>query len=572
MADIKGSQIPESENTQPGDMLMGIRKTPGGNTNFNLSVTALLAATNGAFMGLAEADTNPGVPSSPRYYQGIAGTTYPYFKDVNNLEINIPSKVGTQYVVDVRLIWHEGHWIPTWGLIDDLIEFDDTGESHSTDIGASANSVRKVNEKIDDRVAVSSVTSYALAIVDADDKILAYFDEFGKFRAYDWVNSSIPQSALKSLSITLANLTENIDLAHLAPDVKRVIGELLDSSQTGYALAIVDDENKVLVGVKVNGESWIGGINVTALKTAFETLTQRVEDIASGVGATKEVQCKGDSLTAGAGGGGTSYPGVLQQKLGSKFIVSNNGVGGENVPTIMGRLGGVPMVISNDITLPSSTTEGVVIGTFTPYRLIKNILGTDTKVLLQSNSDKINPVMIAGVECRIVRTGDVQADHVWTLFRNLPASDSTIIKAGEIIIPVKARTLKKGQIGVIFVGQNGGYDTDATLIKYINSLIKYYQYSDYVVVGLTSGTRAERAAYETAMTQEYGLRFLRTREYLSTYGLQMAGIPATAQDIADMTEGKTPNSLLSDGLHFNAAGYNVLGELIYRRFKELNIA
>lgn len=118
MADIKGSQIPLSGNTQPGDMLMGVRNTAGGPTNFNLSVNALLAATNGAFMGLAEANTNPGVPETARYYQGKAGTTYQFFKNGQGIALEIPSKVGEQYVVDVRLIWEAESWRATWSLMD----------------------------------------------------------------------------------------------------------------------------------------------------------------------------------------------------------------------------------------------------------------------------------------------------------------------------------------------------------------------------------------------------------------------------------------------------------------------
>lgn len=118
MVDIKGSQIPISDNTQPGDMLMGIRRSAGGNLNFNLSVTALLNATNGAFMGSAEAETNPGVPTSARYYQGKPGVTYTYFKNSANQSIVIPKEVNGQYVVDVRLIWNGSSWSATWGLMD----------------------------------------------------------------------------------------------------------------------------------------------------------------------------------------------------------------------------------------------------------------------------------------------------------------------------------------------------------------------------------------------------------------------------------------------------------------------
>ena len=64
----------------------------------------------------------------------------------------------------------------------------------------------------------------------------------------------------------------------------------------------------------------------------------------------KNVYCWGDSLTMGAGGGGTSYPSVLQSLLGNKYKVFNMGVGGESGDTIACRQGGMVAYLESDTT------------------------------------------------------------------------------------------------------------------------------------------------------------------------------------------------------------------------------
>ena len=57
----------------------------------------------------------------------------------------------------------------------------------------------------------------------------------------------------------------------------------------------------------------------------------------------------GDSLMTGAGGGGTTYPPVLQSLLGDEFLVVNCGVGGENSLTIAARQGGIPTLLYDHV-------------------------------------------------------------------------------------------------------------------------------------------------------------------------------------------------------------------------------
>lgn len=71
------------------------------------------------------------------------------------------------------------------------------------------------------------------------------------------------------------------------------------------------------------------------------------------------------------------------------------------------------------------------------------------------------------------------------------------------------------------------------------------------------------------MYAEYGEHYINLREYMGTQGLADAGLKATEEDMQMMEIGMTPASLLVDGVHFNAGGYELIGKLIYTRMEEL---
>lgn len=69
------------------------------------------------------------------------------------------------------------------------------------------------------------------------------------------------------------------------------------------------------------------------------------------------VVCWGDSLTAGAGGEGITYPKVLSELLSANNYITttviNMGVGGENTREIMARAGALNIVLTEDMTIPA---------------------------------------------------------------------------------------------------------------------------------------------------------------------------------------------------------------------------
>ena len=274
------------------------------------------------------------------------------------------------------------------------------------------------------------------------------------------------------------------------------------------------------------------------------------------------ITCWGDSLTAG--GGWTS---TLESLTGMK--VYNGGTGGETSQTIMARQGGDVMIVDN-LVIPA-TTDPVTIATRSGDGGIKTALGNKVTPLLQGGAH-VNPCYIGDIKGTLKWTGSSHADQtgVWTFTRS---------EAGERVVvnrPTAIRTdfdinRNRPRIMIIFIGQNGGYSDIDDLINQHRLMIEHSQATDFIVLGLSSGTASQRADYEKAMRKEFGRRFISLREYLSQYGLEDAGIQPTEQDVQMMNQGQTPQSLLSDSVHYNAQCKTVIGNMIYKKLKDLNM-
>jgi lysophospholipase L1-like esterase len=330
------------------------------------------------------------------------------------------------------------------------------------------------------------------------------------------------------------------------------------------------------------------------------------------------IVCWGDSLTAGAGGDGTTYPNVLESlikenlvdrfdaeqlanSLGQSHItglnqysldsvpVINMGVGGETTNTILGRNGAVPFVVAEDFTIPASNTSDT---TAVEIHFVSEN-GKNVAPLRQGESG-VNPVVIDGIEgvISIQQESYISEDYTYYFTRSAEESGDAdkdggagesndgntekdvTVKAGTEII-TSGSTQYLDYIPVIFIGQNGGYDDINDLIAQQRAMIDHQEMSEanqgkFIIVGLHTGTAADRAELEKAMQEEYGDQYINLREYMSTSGLQDAGIEATDEDKEMMAEGMTPQSLLaSDKLHFNEYGYELIGSLIYDRMDEL---
>ena len=250
----------------------------------------------------------------------------------------------------------------------------------------------------------------------------------------------------------------------------------------------------------------------------------------------------GDSLTAGAGGT-KSYPQVCAEALGINYL--NCGVGGETANTISARQGG------NNAVIPAGSINKA-------YDELTDIFGGTIAPLLQgSGNGSGDKLYINGIECSLSYDSTTEK---WTI------SGYT---GGETAVPLMGKfrgSSYMGNIVVIFVGQNGVHvdgQSDVTpLITIIKSMIAHIPHNRYIVMGLSSGTSAQRDYVDARYLVEFGNNFFPTRKMLVNYGLDLEGIVPTTQDEEDIAVGTVPDSLRVDNVHLNTAGYHALGMML----------
>lgn len=306
--------------------------------------------------------------------------------------------------------------------------------------------------------------------------------------------------------------------------------------------------------------------------------------------------CWGDSLTAGAGGGGTTYPkvigGLIEGKITSKFDIHklnnsakwivgaklkpvevvNMGVGGENTLTICGRNGSIPFVTSKNMTIPADCEQVSI--------YMMSLDGRGVAPLRQGNVG-MDYVVINGIEGKITieQESYTSKDYSYTFTRK---------EAGEVVnVPAGTEIITSGSenylnyIPVIFIGTNGGYRNYEELIKQQRGIIEHQAGNPkgrFIIIGLHHGNVENLLELESVMEAEYGEQYINWREYLCTEALADAGMKATNEDRIAIGQGKTPPSLLVDDVHFSAVGYELLGNLILERmdklgyFEEVNTA
>ena len=255
----------------------------------------------------------------------------------------------------------------------------------------------------------------------------------------------------------------------------------------------------------------------------------------------------GNSLTAGAGGSGTTYPNVCASELGITSF-KNCGVGGENANTIACRQGGDSLILK-----PGNVNE---------YSLseLTDIYGTQCNPLRQgSGSNSVNPIYINGVKCTLsisqTSTTDPNAKYTITGYNDKLLAETPVKFAGCDI---------KSKITVIFVGQNG--PDLAERLSIIDSMISKIN-DKYIVMGLSSGSAASRADEEAQMLSKYGVHYFNTRNMLSKYGMSIMNLTPTTSDVNEMSKGEVPSSLRSDSIHLNANGYTALGKMLAQKIR-----
>lgn len=298
------------------------------------------------------------------------------------------------------------------------------------------------------------------------------------------------------------------------------------------------------------------------------------------------IACWGDSLTSGQGTTEQTkaYPEVLAQLSGCP--VYNMGVPGETAMTIAARQGAVEIVLPEPFTIPPVGSveiplADVVMDGKTVYYLPT---AEDGKVIPRNTAlGGWNPVAICGVKGMLT----VEVDSsVWprmlsrARFTRAQAGDAVQVEAGErLLCPAQA---VQADVNVFFTGTNGGWSVDNTVaaddpaaVSELAALLRRQiagtvNPEQYIVVGLIGGKAGDWTHTDRTLQTEFGEHYLDVKSYLaSEQALRDAGIAPTAQDRADLAEGRVPASLRTDSVHLNDAGYRLLAQKVYQKLVEL---
>lgn len=279
----------------------------------------------------------------------------------------------------------------------------------------------------------------------------------------------------------------------------------------------------------------------------------------AGASSGPDVVASGDSLTAGAGGGGTSYPAELQALVDTMPVpgeVKNFGVGGERSETIAGRAGGRPWLASVvGGRIPASGEVQVQLSADT---------GEDVLPLLQG-ANGVNPVTIGGVTGNLSRRGD----DYW--FTREQAGTEVVAPAPLGMVTAGSQDLRD-DILVMWWGTNDGTNDATAIIDRQRATVESMTVGDrrYLVLGLTTGDAEYRRPMEAQFLSAFGRRFVNVREHLTTPAvLAAAGIQPSAADLQQMSAGRVPGVLRVDDTHLNAAGYRLVAGLVWQRMTEL---
>jgi hypothetical protein len=265
-----------------------------------------------------------------------------------------------------------------------------------------------------------------------------------------------------------------------------------------------------------------------------------------------DIVCFGDSMTVG---GSTSYPSVLQSKLvgaGKPGTVRNSGVGGETSVTITARSGATPFIV--DVDGGNIPASGGVTITFRPIN--------SAAVAPLISGDGIPGGTMDGALKGIPGTISYSAG-VYTFTRT--TSGSAVVCARPEPFRTDYSEARRGDIYIIWIGQNGPSEVRAR--NDARAIIQHMSAGDkrWLVISKPTSSDADDALWH----DEFGRRFIAIRKYLVEFGLADAGIPPTSQDITDMSNGVVPTSLRTDAVHWNSAGYTILGQQVYNRLLEL---
>lgn len=286
--------------------------------------------------------------------------------------------------------------------------------------------------------------------------------------------------------------------------------------------------------------------------------------------------------------GDDSYPGVLQANLGDGYRIVNAGVGGENTLAVMARQGAFPMELAHDVVIYKDECKEYdkFLGNKDIPAFRSTYNGKTITPLLQlgwkeEGPAKVNPTRINGKEYMLEseshfwkEDGKYIFEYNYFINPKDKAERTDTLKKGSVVETYAMRHLRGAYANVFFMGQNGGFEDTADLIRQYQAMIAYSRSDRYIVIGyhkpnMVMPTVQRMQEMEDSLRQAFGDHYINLRSYMVDNGLKDASLSPTPADLDAVAKGEVPPQLIPDGCHFTSVGYRLLARLVEERMKQL---
>lgn len=309
-----------------------------------------------------------------------------------------------------------------------------------------------------------------------------------------------------------------------------------------------------------------------------------LNDITTG----KKIACWGDSITYGLGGqentfiksdngvidaSDWSYPDTLKYYTG--LDVYNLGVCGETSYDIALRQGGIKMYVGKQVTVKQGVRAQInIVDEYGSQVMLENFNGYEN-----DNDEPANVVYINDTPFQL------EADNgkLYISVYGDSSNKSIKIKKGTQVVTKAAHDIS-GDVLVIQMGSNGGWDDYDELIQQYKAMIDNSGTECYIIIGDTdnpdesvdsayytdsSEVGIDDTLWEAALREAFGEHFINMRVYMIENALSTAGLEPTQEDIDNIDDGRVPESLKHDFTHLNSYGYYAVGVAVYNKGIEL---
>ena len=379
--------------------------------------------------------------------------------------------------------------------------------------------------------------------------------------------------AVVILAVSVA--ADNIVTKHNAVMVSRNVNSNLDCDET---LCQSVDNASISTTDYVNSQENCEGVNAA---TGIVADNRKLF-------SNKKIVCWGDSITWGLGydentyikneagiidASNWNYPDTLKYYTG--MDVYNLGVCGETSYEIALRQGGIKMYVEKQVTVkPGKRIQISIVDESGNPVILENFNGYQS-----DNQEPENVVYINDTPFKLeYDNGDLYI----SIYDNAVNKSIKLRKGSQVI--TKAAHDISGDVLVIQMGSNGGWDDYDELIEQYKAMIANSGTECYIIIGDTDNPDesvdsanytdsqyigTDDTMWEAALREAFGEHFINMRTYLLENALSITGLEPTQADEDDLSQGRVPETIKYDYTHLNSYGYYAIGYGVYEKGLEL---